>query len=48
MRMHFSCIVSSDHFCRLDTALHPDDKTQECSYFLFNDDKEKISKDCQI
>ena len=42
------CIVSSGHFCRLDRALHPIDNVQECSYFLFEDDKEKISKYCQI
>ena len=28
--------------------MHPADKVQECSYFLFKDDKEKISKYCQI
>ena len=36
------------HFCRLDTALHPVDKSQECRYFLFEDDNEKISKYCQV
>ena len=42
-----SCVVLSGHFCRLDIALHQTDEIQECSYFLFEDDKE-ISKYCQI
>ena len=38
------CVASSEHFSRLDTALHAVDKIQECSYFQFEDDKEKMSK----
>ena len=30
------------------TTLHPVNKTQECSYFLFEDDKERIGKYYQI
>ena len=48
MRNVLGCVVSSGHFCRLDTPLHPVNKIQECHYFLFEDDKEKISKYCQI
>ena len=29
------CVVSLGYFCGLNTALHPVDKTKECSYFLF-------------
>ena len=39
-----SCVASSGHFCRLDTALHPVNKIQECSCFLFKDVKEKVRK----
>ena len=42
------CVVSSGHFCRLDSALHAVNKILECRYFLFEDDKEKIGKYCQI
>ena len=40
-----SCVVSSGHFCRLNTALHPVNRIQECSYFLFQGNKEKIDRD---
>ena len=40
-----SCIVSSGPFCRIDTALHPVDRVQECSYFIFLRMKSKISVD---
>ena len=43
-----SFVVSSYHLCRLNTALHPVDKIQECSYFLFDGDEENIRKYCQI
>ena len=36
--------TSLGHFCILDTTLHPVSKIQECSYFLFEGNKEKISK----
>ena len=42
------CIVSSGHFCRIDTALHQVNRIQEYSYFFFKDNKEKISRYCQI
>ena len=42
------CLVSSGHFYILDAILHPVAKIQECSNFLFEDDKEKISKYYQI
>ena len=41
------CIVSSGNFSRLDNALLPVDKIQECNHFLFENDKEGISKYCQ-
>ena len=43
-----SCVVSLDHFYRLDTAFYAVDKIQECSYFLYEGNKERISKYCQI
>ena len=42
------CRVSSGHFHRLDTELHPVKRVQECSYFLFEDGKENIGKYCYI
>ena len=36
------CIVSSGHLCRLDTALQSIDGVQELSYFLIEDDMERI------
>ena len=37
-----SCIVLAGHFCMLDAALHPVDETQDCMYFLFENNKKKI------
>ena len=34
--------------CSLDIALHPVERIQDCSYFLFEGDKEQISQYCQI
>ena len=42
------CIVSSSHFCRLDTALHLVDGVESVIISLFEDDKEKTSKYCQM
>ena len=43
-----SWILSAGNFSRLDTTWHPVSRFQECSYFLFENDKEKISIYCQI
>ena len=43
--LHFR--MSTVHFCRLDTALHPADRVQDCSFLLEND-KEKIKEYGQI
>ena len=42
----FNYDVSLDYFWRLDTALDAVNKIQQCSYFLFEDGKERISKNC--
>ena len=43
-----SCIVSTGNICRLNTALLPADRVQDCSYFPSENNKEKIKKYCQI
>ena len=43
-----SGVVSTHHFCRLDTVLHPGHRVQKCSYFLFENNNKKIQKYCQI
>ena len=48
MTMSLNCIVYTGDFCGLDTALHPVDRVQDCSYFLFEKDKEKIKDYCQV
>ena len=37
-----SCIVSTGHFCILDTVLHIADRVQDCSYCFSENNKEKI------
>ena len=34
-----SCLIPASHFCRLNTALHPIDHPQNCSFPLFKNDK---------
>ena len=40
--------MSIGNFCILDTAVHPGDRLQDCSYFCFENNKEKIKECCQV
>ena len=42
------CTVSIGHFFRLDIALHLADTVQDCSYFPFMNNEEKIKQYCKI
>ena len=41
-----SCIVSTGQVCRLYTTLHVEDRILDCSSFIIENNKEKISKYC--
>ena len=43
-----SSIVSTGHFNRLYTILHPADRVQDCTLCLFENDKERIKNNIRF
>ena len=43
-----SCQLSTGHYCEINTPFYPTDNTHHCSYYLLQNDDEKVRQLCSL